>query len=367
MDSKYDSVRDFLDALPHEVNRVAICGTSYSDIGGVSRVIEQQASELRESGYAVDIFTLEGSRDPPDDVSLHVLGRFESSPYKEVDKLLTLLSPNALKFVRSADNFDLIIVHRFPFSILAHLAKLIHDVTYVYWSHPSGSSDEHFSGLAYAWARLQHHLETSNYAVKQADYLCAVSEESASYIESRTGRKAITVPNTITTSRFSEIADVEQINERFGLDPEDTVVLHVGRISPRKNIHKLVDVFNAVATDQNCKLLLVGEESMPEYSNKVRSRSGDDVVFTGFVDDKTLGGIYERSDVYATCSLSEGWGLPLSEANHFDLQIVAFESIPAVKSIPAGHQVPDRDYSEFERVLRRVIEATRTAATDGEA
>lgn len=355
MDSKYESTANFVDALPDDITRVAICGTSYNDIGGVARVIEQQASELQEEGYDVDIFSLEGTRQPPNGVSLHVLGHFESSPYKEVDKLLTLATPNSFNFVHSANDFDLIIAHRFPFSVLAHTSKTLRDVSYVYWSHPSGSSDEHFDGIAGVWARVQHHLETSNYAVRNADYICAVSDESGSYIESKAGCEAIVVQNNITESRFADITNKEIINERFGLTPDDTIVLHVGRISPRKNIHKLVDIFqNSTANVDNFKLLLVGEESMPEYSERVRGHSGDNVVFTGFVDDATLAGIYNRADVYATCSLSEGWGLPLSEAEYFGLDIVAFDSIPAVRSIGIDHKVPEEDYEAFEEELKTV-------------
>ena len=364
MTTTRDSITDFVGSLEDDISRIAICGTSYSDIGGVARVIEQQAVELRDEGYDIEIFTLEGTRKPPEDVSLHALGHFETSPYKEVDKLLTLASPNALNFVRSANRFDLIIAHRFPFSTLGHAAKVIHNVPYVYWSHPSGSSDELFEGLAHIWARVQHHLETKNYAVRKADYLCAVSEESGEYIEAKTGREAIVVPNTITESRFEDVADEETINERFGLTPEDTVVLHVGRISPRKNIHKLIEVFQAAREEEaDCKLLLVGEESMPEYSERVREQAGDDVVLTGFVDDETLAGVYNRSDVYATCSLSEGWGLPLSEASYFDLEIVAFESIPAVKSLSNAHQVSEENYDEFSENLNAVLDAG-TMATE---
>lgn len=360
-----DSISDFVDSLEDDVSRVAICGTSYSDIGGVARVIEQQAIELRDAGYDVEIYTLEGTREPPEDVTLHSLGHFETSPYKEGDKLLTLASPSALNFVRSAADLDLIIAHRFPFSTLGHAAKLIHGTSYVYWSHPSGSSDELFDGLAHIWARVQHHLETKNYAVREADRVCAVSQESGEYIESKTGREAIVVRNTITESRFEDVADEETINDRFGLSPQDTIVLHVGRISPRKNIHRLVDVFqDATGGMTDCTLLLVGEESMPEYSKRVRERSNDDVVLTGFVDDETLAGIYNRSNVYATCSLSEGWGLPLSEASYFDLEIVGFESIPAVKSLKEAHPVAEEDYDEFGTKLHRTINTAIEEADD---
>jgi len=88
-------------------------------------------------------------------------------------------------------------------------------------------------------------------------------------------------------------------------------VLHVGRITPRKSIDKLVESFENIKNGRNdYKLVLVGKETMDEYSQTVRKKASNDVILTGFVEDEVLAGFYDRSDVYATCSLSEGWGLP---------------------------------------------------------
>lgn len=364
LDDEYENIESFISKLPGEIERIAICAASYTDIGGVSRVIEQHATELVGAGYDVDIFALETSRASPNGADLHTLGYFETTPYKELDKFAIFGRWQGLDLISDLGSFDLVITHRFPFPILANISQITNDFIHIFWSHPSKASDEHFSGVARLWAKVQHHLETKNYAVRNADYICAVSDESRSYIEAKTGRDASVVPNTITESRFEDVTDEEIINERFGLSPEDTVVLHVGRISPRKNIHNLVNVFQEATTgEDNCKLILVGEQSMPEYSERVREGADDNTVLTGFVDDETLSGLYNRSDVYATCSLSEGWGLPLSEASYFDLEIIAFESIPAVHSLKNSHKIAEEDYDEFGEKLNQVID-TVTVAKD---
>ncbi|SEO83679.1 1,2-diacylglycerol 3-alpha-glucosyltransferase [Halorientalis persicus] len=356
MKKTYPSVVDFVNDLSSEVNSIAICGTSYSDTGGVARVIEQQALALSEQEYDVDIYTLTATTESPPSTELHEIGRFETTPYKELDKLLTPVTPDGWRFFSDLGGTDLVIAHRFPFSVLSYVASTVHDTEYVFWSHPSQSSDELFDGVAKVWAKLQHHFETQNFAIKRADHICAVSEKSRSYIESKTGRNAIFVPNAVPESRFTDVESVNVIEDRYDIDPTDTVVLHVGRISPRKNIEELVDSFEAV-TDirDNCKLVLVGKENMDDYSESVRERAGNDVIFTGFVDDKTLAGLYERSDVYATCSLSEGWGLPLSEASRFGTQIVAYDSIPATSSIEDTLLAEDGDLAEFESQLRDAV------------
>jgi 1,2-diacylglycerol 3-alpha-glucosyltransferase len=356
MNVHYDSVVDFIDDLPDDINSVAICGTSYTDSGGIARVIEQQAIALSDAGFDVEINTLTGNKEPPDDVTLHRIGRFETTPYKELDKLLTPVVPSGLRFLSRMDDVDLVITHRFPFSILSYLAARRHGTTYAFWSHPSQSSDDLFEGVARVWAKLQHHMETGHLTVRDADYVCAVSEESRSYIESKTGRDAIYVPNTVPDSRFNEVASKETIEAQYDIDPGDTVVLHVGRITPRKSIDALVESFETVTADkEGCKLVLVGKENMDEYADTVREKASEDVILTGFVKDETLAGFYDRSDVYATCSLSEGWGLPLSEANRFGTTIVAYDSIPAVRSIENAVLAKDGDQTDFEAKLSDAI------------
>lgn len=356
MKGNYSSVVDFVEAVPDSVDSVAICGTSYTDTGGIARVIEQQAIALSDEGFNVEINTLTGDKAPPNDVALYRIGRFETTPHKELDKLVTPILPSGIRFLSRMDDVDLVIAHRFPFSILSHLASQMLETKYVFWSHPSQSSDNLFDGVARVWAKLQHHMETGNFTVRNADYICAVSEESRSYIESKTGRNAIYVPNTVPDSRFSEVASTEAIEERYDIDRTDTVVLHVGRITPRKSIDDLVESFEAVTDGKDgYKLVLIGKENMDEYSATVRAKASEDVILTGFVDDETLAGFYDRSDAYATCSLSEGWGLPLSEANRFGTTIIAYDSIPAVRSIENAVLARDGNQDDFEAKLAETI------------
>jgi 1,2-diacylglycerol 3-alpha-glucosyltransferase len=368
MDDHYDSITRFVESLPREVDSIAICGTSYTDTGGIARVIEQQAIELAGNGFDVEIDTLIGDKDPPEDVTLHTIGRFETTPYKEVDKLIVPVTPSGWRFISRLGAVDLVIAHRFPFSVLSYFATRAQDeTTYVFWSHPSQSSEDLFDGVAKVWAKLQHHLETAHFTVRNADYLCAVSEASQSYIASKTGQDAIYVPNSVPESRFSEIASRETIETRYDIDPDDTVVLHVGRITPRKSIDKLVESFEEIKDGRDdYKLVLVGKENMDEYGDTVRQKASEDVILTGFVEDEILAGFYDRSDVYATCSLSEGWGLPLSEANRFGTTIVAYDSIPAVRSIENAILATDGDQADFEARLKDAIEESTTGNVNRE-
>lgn len=366
MKSHYPSVVSFVEDLPRSINSITICGTSYSDTGGVARVIEQQANDLVKSGFEVEINILTGKKRDPNDAKVHQIGYFETTPYKELNKIITPVTPHGYRSLLRISDSDLVIAHRFPFSMLGYfVSRAQDDTTYVFWSHPSQSSDDLFDGVARAWARIQHYLETAHFTVRNADYICAVSEESRSYITSMTDREAIYVPNSVPDSRFSEKVSVKYIEDAYDIKPTDTIVLHVGRISPRKNIIELVKSFqSATEGDEGYKLVLVGKENMGEYSKTVRKKADENVIFTGFIDDDILAGFYERSDVYATCSLSEGWGLPLSEANRFGTPIVAYDSIPAVQSIENAILASDGEQADFEAKLASALQSIEAGELD---
>ena len=65
---------------------------------------------------------------------------------------------------------------------------------------------------------------------------------------------------------------------------------------------------------------------------ELKKQANKDVIFTGFVEDNELGVLYQVADVYVSCSLSEGFNLPLIEAQYFGLPVVAFD-IPTHREV----------------------------------
>lgn len=352
-----DTVVEFVDSVSSSTETVAICGL-FRSRGGASRVIEQQAIDLTEAGYDVTVFALEADMDPPEGVTLQTVNPTQN--YTLLSKIYWLLFPFLPWMVYTTiklREFDLVISHRYPFTVTSHIASQTSDTTYVFWSHPPTDSTEAFSGLASVWYRLIHRFETRGRSVARADHICAVSEDSKEYLESHVNRTVSVVPNKINERRFTEVTDVEELRDRYGIDDEDQVVLFVGRITERKNIHSLVRVFENVSKKvENTKLVIAGSESQPEYADRVKENAGSAVIFTGYVSDKDLAGLYSMADVFATCSLEEGWGLPITEANHFDTPTVAFKSHPAAKTADKTYLVDTGKYKEFEHGIIKFLD-----------
>lgn len=127
--------------------------------------------------------------------------------------------------------------------------------------------------------------------------------------------------------------DLAAFEERYGVDADDEVVLHVGRMDPVKGQDRLVRAFARVAARRpRAKLVLVGNGSFSSskeggigLSKGARWRAGleriaaelgvaERVVFTGHVDHLTATTAFRRADAFAFPSVAEGFGLAVAEA-----------------------------------------------------
>ena len=111
------------------------------------------------------------------------------------------------------------------------------------------------------------------------------------------------------------------------------LVLSVGRLMPSKGIDRLLEAVSlARQSVHDLRLEIVGEG--PE-EGALRQRATDlgiseAVQFRGRVDDEALVSAYRRAAVVASASVSEGWGMTLTEA--------AACGTPAVASDINGHR-----------------------------
>ena len=131
------------------------------------------------------------------------------------------------------------------------------------------------------------------------------------------------IPTGIDIDRYSaENIDTSSINElkaELGIDPNDFVVLYLGRIAKEKSIDFLLSGFAAFAKkhqDVNAKFLITGwgpaESDLKALAAKYKI--ADKTIFAGKCDPTQTQKYYHLADCFVSASLTETQGLTLIEA-----------------------------------------------------
>ncbi|HXK10727.1 MAG TPA: glycosyltransferase [Vicinamibacteria bacterium] len=131
------------------------------------------------------------------------------------------------------------------------------------------------------------------------------------------------------------------VRKRF--DDGRTNVLFVGRVIPNKRIDDLIRSFAAFQRwlRPRSRLLLVGdfrgfERYLGRLRELVRDLGAEEVVFTGHVDDDELYAYYRVADVFLCLSEHEGFCVPLQEAMHFHLPVIAYDAGAVRETLRGG-------------------------------
>jgi glycosyltransferase involved in cell wall biosynthesis len=101
-----------------------------------------------------------------------------------------------------------------------------------------------------------------------------------------------------------------ELRERLALGDAE-IVLTVSAKRPHKNLERLIDAFATVR--RNAVLVVPGYPTGFEARLRERAAAAA-VVFTGWLDDATLDGLYRAAACFVFPSLAEGFGLPVLEA-----------------------------------------------------
>ena len=124
------------------------------------------------------------------------------------------------------------------------------------------------------------------------------------------------IPTGIDPDRFHPSVSGQTIRTKWGLNGHD-VILHVGRVSPEKNLSTLIQAFPHIREkNPDAKLVIVGAGPYLEkaYDQARHLGLSGDVIFTGFVSDTDLPKYYAAADVFAIASKFETQGIVVLEA-----------------------------------------------------
>ncbi len=114
--------------------------------------------------------------------------------------------------------------------------------------------------------------------------------------------------------------------------------IYVGNFYPHKNIERLIEAFSQVKTDTS--LILIGPNDY--FASRLKTKKNIILYPTATKEDLVF--FYKNAKALIHPSLSEGFGLPLTEAAYFNCPIIASD-IPVFKELLDGQYLPFDPYN----------------------
>lgn len=168
------------------------------------------------------------------------------------------------------------------------------------------------------------------------------------------------VPIIIPFEKY--MVKMDKTQDEFLLKHED-ILLFTGRICPNKKQEDVIKVFYYYKKYYNnkAKLFFVGSyDGMESYYNKlleyIDTLKVEDVYFSGRVSFDDLLLYYQMADVFLCMSEHEGFCIPLIEAMHFELPIVAYDCTAIPYTLGnSGIMVKDKQFLVIAGIINKII------------
>lgn len=145
----------------------------------------------------------------------------------------------------------------------------------------------------------------------------------------------------------------------FGFAKEDILRVTVGRLVGRKAVDQLIAMVESL-NNNRVRLVVIGsgpvEQSLKEESR--RRGVADQVRLTGSVGEEEKFQLLQMSDIYASTSQHEGFGLVFLEAMHCGLPIVCYDQggqTDFLRNEETGYLVPLNNLEQFGESCRLLI------------
>jgi len=337
--------------------KIAILTPTFSHFSGIDRLVEIKYKDYIKKGHKVDIFTLSASLKPKK-AGLYILGMPKNLFFERIYRLFMFLDFKKIKiYVHILKNYDIVISHLYPMNLLAYKAKNKNkNLKYIYYNAGVGIVDA-YSFFEKVYLRLFNFL--NNKTIKNCDSAISISDYLRKTLKKETGIDSKVEYIQIDKKRFHKGISGKRIRKKYNIKNEP-VLLYVGRISPHKGIHLLINSFKIVQKKYpKSKLILVGKHTFPKYTKKLKKLANKNVIFTGFVDDKELPFYYAACDVYTSASLWEGFNMPVCEAQSVGKPVVAFDIGPHQEVVKRGILVKPQNVKAFAGAIEKLLRAVQ--------
>jgi glycosyltransferase involved in cell wall biosynthesis len=157
------------------------------------------------------------------------------------------------------------------------------------------------------------------------------------------------VARGVDTHLFHPGKRSQALRLHWGVKPEQTVVMYVGRLAPEKNLPVVVQAFEAMrAVKPDLKLVLVGDG--PERA--ALEAAHPDFIFAGMRRDADLAAHYASGDIFLFPSTTETYGNVTVEAMASGLAVIAYNYAAAAEHIQHGRNGLLADFDDTQAFIK---------------
>ncbi len=333
--------------------KVAILTSTFSHYSGPDRVVEQQALDYAKEGNKVTVFALEATI-KPQGFKLEILGMPKSLFFQRLYRLFFFVDcAKTNKTAKKLKDYDMVISHQYPMNLIASKAKKKYNIIYIYHNHGIGYSELFSNPFEKFYMKLFGYF--NRLSLRNVDSAVSVSKFLQSELKKETGIDSEVVYNKID-SRYKKGINGSNVRKKLKIKNNEKLLFFIGRLSPHKNIHTLLKIFDIVNEEMpNTRLLIAGKPTFKRYYNELKSNANKNVIFKEFIDDKELLYYYAACDLYVTASLWEGFNLPLAEAQACGQKAVAFNICSHPEVVKKGILVKKDDIDAFADAIIRLL------------
>lgn len=224
----------------------------------------------------------------------------------------------------------------------------------------------------YDWRKKWYLNKSTEYAVRRADRIIAVSNWTKSQLVERlrADNKKIKVVYEGVGERFMrEGLKAEGFELGRSSEPVNPYILFVGTVQPRKNLVRLVEAFSVICKGHALKrrdpyrLMIAGKRGwMSEEIYGAPKKYGveDRVKFLGRVSDEELPSLYKNASLFVYPSLMEGFGLPVLEAMMMGVPVITSDK-GALAEVAGGAslQIDPENVRELAESMIRVLKSRK--------
>jgi glycosyltransferase involved in cell wall biosynthesis len=353
--------------------------------GGTGSYIYYLSNELIKNGYNANIVT--GSNQNIDiQVNNNLKVYFQKIPKMPLIKSFMLAEASYRKLANIQNTTNIDITHpQLPltpsFAIPSNFGKTIVCTVHSTWTGEAEAirgepytrlnANEKFL-LSFNW--FLRFFEVG--MIKRASHVIAVSDftrqELKKYYSIPENRIRV-IHNGVDTHKFQPAKNKQTNKTALGLNPDDIIILSVGRLYARKGLFTLIEAMPTVVQRfKNAKFVISGKGQSDEMA-KLRAHAKrlaveDNIIFTGYYPDRKLPKLYQAADVFAFSTYYEHHPFAVLEALATGLPVVTTTVGGIAETIKTGKNgllVKPFDSKQFSDAILYLLEHPTKAAEMG--